>query len=231
MNTLHITDNDYQCDLQAPCFQALNPEEINLIKDSRTLVSFRTGDNITKQGSFASYILFVISGVAAQYVESEGGKNYNLRIIRPGEFVGLSSVFSMRTFDYSSRALNECQAILIEKSAIAKVINNNGAFGLGLFKRYAEKNAILYNTLQTVMYKQINGRLAKALLDINKHKAEVPEIFQLLSRRDLAEFAGISTESAVKLLKSFQKDELIKLDGKDISILKKSDLEDVFKRG
>lgn len=231
MNTLHITNNDFECDLQAPCFQALNPDEVNLIKNSRTLVQFRAGDNITKQGSFASYILFVISGVGVQYVESEGGKNYNLRIIRPGEFVGLSSVFSMRTFDYSSRALNDAQAILIEKSAIAEVIHHNGAFGLGLFKRYAEKNAILYSTLQSVMYKQINGRLAKALLEIHQHKADIPQIFQLLSRKDLAEFAGISTESAVKLLKAFQKEDLISLEGKDITINKINDLEDIYKRG
>lgn len=231
MNTLHISDDDYQCDLQAPCFQALSTNEVNLIKSSRTLVQFRTGDNITKQGSFASYILFVISGVAIQYVESDGGKNYNLRIIRPGEFVGLSSVFSMRTFDYSSRTLIDSQAILIEKHAIANIIRQNGAFALDLFTRYAEKNAMLYTTLQSVMYKQINGRLAKALLDIHQHKADIPEIFQLLSRKDLAEFAGISTESAVKLLKNFQKDGLIALEGKDISLVKQDELEDVFKRG
>jgi CRP/FNR family transcriptional regulator len=51
----------------------------------------------------------------------------------------------------------------------------------------------------------MNGRLAEILLYMDGMKAENPEIFQLLSRKDLANFAGISVESAVKLLKSFEK--------------------------
>jgi hypothetical protein len=49
------------------------------------------------------------------------------------------------------------------------------------------------------MYKQMHGRIADALLYIDGLKAENPEIFQLLSRKDMADFAGISTESAEKL--------------------------------
>ena len=45
-------------------------------------------------------------------------------------------------------------------------------------------------------------RMADTLLYIDSLKKEKPEIFQLLSRKDLADFAGISTESAVKLLKN-----------------------------
>jgi len=57
----------------------------------------------------------------------------------------------------------------------------------------------------------MNGRMADALLYIDSLKNEKAEIFQLLSRKDLADFAGISTESTVKLLKMFEKDGLIKL--------------------
>ena len=70
------------------------------------------------------------------------------------------------------------------------------------------------------MYKQMNGRLADTLLYIDSLKTEKAEIFQLLSRKDLADFAGISTESAVKLLKTFEKDGLIELHEKDIKLLK-----------
>ena len=69
------------------------------------------------------------------------------------------------------------------------------------------------------MYKQMNGRLAETLLYIDSIKEEKEEIFQLLSRKDLADFAGISTESTVKLLKTFEKDGLIELHEKDIKIV------------
>jgi CRP/FNR family transcriptional regulator len=65
----------------------------------------------------------------------------------------------------------------------------------------------------------MNGRMAETLLYLETFRPEFPEIFQILSRKELADFAGISTESAVKLLKNFEKDGLIELKDKDIIIL------------
>jgi CRP/FNR family transcriptional regulator len=81
------------------------------------------------------------------------------------------------------------------------------------------------------MYKQMNGRMADTLLYIDSLKNEKPEIFQLLSRKDLADFAGISTESAVKLLKTFEKDGLIKLKEKDIQIINQNELLEISRKG
>lgn len=231
MKTIIETDSEFICDIQAPCFQMLSAEEIELVRASKTQVLFRKGDNLTKQGAFASYILFVVSGLAKQYIEGDSTKNYNLRIIKPGEFVGLSAVFTKNTFHYSSIALTDCQVFLVEKDAIAMVVKQNGMFGFNIIKRYCEQNADLFDTVRSILYKQMNGRMADTLLYINGLKTENTEIFQLLSRKDMADFAGISTESAVKLLKSFEKDGLIILKEKDIEILNIEALVELGKRG
>ncbi|HNX56980.1 MAG TPA: Crp/Fnr family transcriptional regulator [Prolixibacteraceae bacterium] len=231
MKSIIETDQEFICDIQAPCFQMLSAEEAELVRASKTQVLFRKGDNLTKQGAFASYALFVINGLAKQYIEGEGGKSFNLRIIKPGEFVGLSAVFTKNTFNYSSVALTDCQVFLVEKETIASLIKQNGQFGFNMIKRYCEQNANLFDTLKTVLYKQMNGRMASTLLYINALKNENPEIFQLLSRKDLADFSGISTESAVKLLKSFEKDGLIELQEKDVSLLNYNELEEISKKG
>ncbi|SCD20588.1 cAMP-binding domain of CRP [Proteiniphilum saccharofermentans] len=231
MKTILENDNNFVCDIQAPCFQMLTPEEVELVQKSKTQVLFRKGDNLTKQGAFASYVLFVIDGMVKQYMEGEGNKSFNLRIIRPGEFVGLSSVFLRNTFNYSSVALTDCRAFLVEKDAIAGVVKQNGMFGFNIIKRYCEQNADLLETLHTVIYNQINGRMAKALLYIDGFKKDYPEIFLLLSRKDIANFAGTSVESAVKLLKNFEKDGLIQLNEKDILIINYEALAEISKRG
>ncbi len=100
-----------------------------------------------------------------------------------------------------------------------------------MIKRYCEQNANLFDTLRTVMYKQMNGRLADTLLYVDGLKSENPDVFQLLSRKDIADFAGISTESAVKLLKSFEKDGLIELNEKDIVLLNHRELGEISKKG
>ena len=141
MKTILETDNGFICDIQAPCFQMLLPEEVELVRGSKTQVFFRKGDNLTKQGAFASYVLFIISGLVRQYIEGDSTKSYNLRIIRPGEFVGLSAVFMKNIFNYSSIALTDCQVFLVEKDAIAKVVKQNGLFGFTMITRYCEQNA------------------------------------------------------------------------------------------
>jgi len=231
MKTILEADQGYMCDIQAPCFQMLSPGEVELVRASKTQVLFRKGDNLTKQGAVASYVLFMINGLAKQYLEGDGTKNYNLRIIRPGEFVGLSAVFSTNTFNYSSVSLTDCQAFLVEKEAIARVAQNNGLFGFNIIRRYCEQNAELFKAVRNLMYKQMNGRLADTLLYLESLKSENPEIFQLLSRKDLADFAGISMESAVKLLKNFEKDGLIKLQDKDISLLDRNTLLEIGRKG
>ncbi len=231
MKPILETDQEFICDIQAPCFQMLSSEEAELVRASKTQVLFRKGDNLTKQGAFASYVLFVIKGLAKQYIEGDSSKNFNLRIIQPGEFVGLSAVFTKNTFNYSSVALTDCQVYLVEKDAIAAVVKQNGEFGFNIIKRYCEQNNNLFDTLRTVMYKQMNGRMADTLLYIDNLKTESPEIFQLLSRKDIADFAGISTESAVKLLKSFEKDGLIVLHEKDIVVINQNGLIELSKKG
>ena len=231
MKTILETDKDFICDIQAPCFQMLTQNEIILVQASKTQVLFRKGDNLTKQGAFASYVLFIINGLARQYLEGDSVKNFNLRIIKPGEFVGLSAVFNKNTFNYSSVALTDCQVYLIEKEAIARVVRQNGSFAYSIIKRYCEQNGNLFDSLQNMMYKQMNGRIADTLLYIDNLKNEFPDIFQLLSRKDIGDFAGISTESTVKLLKTFEKDGLIKLHEKDITLVNYSGLQEISKRG
>ena len=231
MKTILETDSDFICDIQAPCFQLLSTEEVELVRASKTQVLFRKGDNLTKQGAFASYVLFIINGLAKQYIEGDGVKNFNLRIIRPGEFAGLSSVFSENIFSYSAVALTDCQVFLIEKEVIANVTKQNGTFAFKIVKRYCEQNNNLLNTVRNLMYKQMNGRMADTLLYIDSLKSEKEEIFHLLTRKDLADFAGIAMESAVKLLKTFEKEGIIEIHDKNINIINRDSLIDISKRG
>ncbi len=231
MKTISEIDNDFVCDIKSPCFQLLTTEEVEVVRASKTQVLFRKGENLTKQGAFASYVLFVMSGIAKQHIEGDASKSLNLRIIKTGEFVGLSSVFGKNVFNYSVVALTDTLVFLIEKSAIAKVVQQNGMFAFTLIRRYCEQNTILYDTLRNHTYKQMNGRLADALLYIDSANQDAEDVFTLLSRRDIAEFAGLSTESTVKLLKTFEKDGLISLDEKSVVITNRDALAEISKRG
>ncbi len=231
MKTITETDKDFVCEIKAPCFQLLNVDESDLIRNSKTQVLFRKGDTLTKQGAFASYILFLINGVVKLYIEGDDNRSFNIRIIQPGEFIGLSSVFSKNIYTYTTSALTDCQVLLIKKESLETVLRGNGSFSFSLIQRYCTQNADLHEVMQNQFFKQMNGRLAGTLLYLNSLKDNQPNIFQLLTRKELADFAGISTESAVKLLKTFEKEGLIKLQEKDIIILDTDSLSGIYKRG
>jgi len=231
MKTISNTDKEFVCDITLPCFSELTREETDLVRDSRVQVMFRRGENITKQGAFASYVIFIVSGFSRQYIECSIGRDYNLRIITPGEMVGLSAVFNRNTFSYSVVAVTETTGFLIEKEAIAGLVKKNGAFAFGIIRRYCEHNAILYTSLDHVLHQQTNGRMATVLISLAPDNFGGEDLFRHLSRRELADFAGISTEGAVKVLKSFEKDGLIRLSDKSIILLDRKRLEEISRTG
>ncbi len=231
MKTYSAIDDCVLGGLNAPCFGNLLPEEIELVKDSKTQVLFRKGESLTKQGAFASSVLFVVEGLVRQYIIGDTNRDFNLRIIGSGEFIGLSAAFSKQTYDYSSVALKDTLACLIEKKAIAGLIKSNGNFAYGLINRHYENDSSLYHTIRSMMYKQMHGRLADVLLYLDTLLYNEESIFTYLSRKDIADFAGLSTESTVKLLKAFEKDGLIRLIDKDIEVLKRETLMEISKRG
>ncbi len=231
MKTISHTDKEFICDITLPCFSALSAEETELVRSSRVQVVFRRGENITKQGAFASYVIFIVSGFSRQFIECSNGRDYNLRIITPGEMAGLSAVFSRNTFSYSVVAITETTGFLIEKEAMAGLVKQNGVFAFSIISRYCEHNARLYTSLDHVLHQQTNGRMATVLLNLAPENFEGEDLFRYLSRRELADFAGISTEGAVKVLKSFERDGLISLSDKSIIILDHSRLEEISRVG
>ncbi len=231
MKTFFENNQLFLDDPEAACFAQLLPEELELIRASKTRVLFHRGESLTKQGAFGSSILFIVSGLAKQYVEEGAQRNFNLRLICQGEFTGLSVVFQKNVYDYSVVAVKETLACLIEKEAITGLIRQNGQFAYGLIRRYSEQNSLLYDTIRHMMYKQMNGRLAGTLLYLGSEDFKNEGVFAYLSRKDIADFAGLSTESTVKLLKIFEKDGLIRLEEKDIILRDPEGLTQISRRG
>lgn len=231
MKTIQEYDKEYICDISAPCFASLTPDQLAIVKTSRTQVKFRKGENLTKQGMYASYILFIVNGLAIKFIEGNGNKNLNLEIVGAGDFIGLSSIFTEGLFEYSATTLTDCHALLVEKIAISNVLESNAKFASELIKRYIRSNSVLYSSIQTLLFNQMNGKIAKALLYLGEVKKKEPDIFILLGRKEIAGFAGISVENAIKILRHFEKDQIIVLKEKDIEILNPVLLKDISIHG
>ncbi|HRU69377.1 MAG TPA: helix-turn-helix domain-containing protein, partial [Bacteroidia bacterium] len=74
------------------------------------------------------------------------------------------------------------------------------------------------NRMSCLANKQALGRIADILLYLSEKIFNGQLIENIISRKDIAELAGMSTESAVRILSELNRDKIIKIVNKGIEI-------------
>jgi len=223
--------NCLDCKRSSKCFKKLIPTELEFINQNKTQIFYRKGENICKQGTFASYVLYISDGLVKLYLESPKNKNINLKILTTSEFIGFSSIYGDNIYNYSTIALKDSTICLIEKDSFRKLLTNNGGFASEIIKWYCKNEKQLFNKIQSLSNKQMYGHLADALLYLSNQNLLNEQIFSHLSRKDIAGFAGLSTESTVRLLTKLKNENIIDIIGKEIKILNPELLKNISRKG
>lgn len=223
--------NCMDCTKSSKFFKELLPSDLEFINQNRTQIHYKKGENICKQGAFASYVLYVADGLVKIYLEGKGNRNINIKISGSSEFIGLSTIFGGNIYTYSALALRESSICLIEKECFKKLLSKNGSFASEMLKWYCEKEIHLFHKIKSLGLKQMPGRLADVLLYLYNYELEHSTIFPYISRKDIAEFSCISTESVVRLLTDLKRDHIIEMQGRKIKILKLDALKEISWKG
>lgn len=213
------------------CFSNLPQEDFDFLNKKKIQVSYLKGETIIKQGAFAPHILFVNKGLALVYLQVGKSKQINIHIVRQGDYIAYSSVFNSRTYQYSAISLTDSTFCMIEKEALKKVILRNADFAMQMASNNNLNESRYIDIIKNLSYKQMRGKLASAILYLASEEFQNDNIFQFLSRQNIADFASITVESTVKFLKEFENDQLISLKGKEIIIKNQQGLKDLDLRG
>lgn len=231
MDNFSESVNCLKCLKSSRCFKKLIPSELEFINQNKTQILYKKGENICKQGAFASYVLYISDGLVKLYLESPNNKNINIKILKTSEFIGLSSIYGDNIYNYSAVALKDSTICLIEKDSIKKIIIDNGDFASKLMQGYCKNERLLFDKIRSLGNKQMHGRLADSLLYLHNDDFKEYDIFNLLSRGDIADLAGISRESTVRLLTELKNDNIIEINRKQIKILDINKLKEISKKG
>lgn len=211
--------------------EQLFPNEIKILNQNKTNITYLKGENIFKQGAFAPYVIYVVSGLVKVYLQTGYDKHINITVAKSGDFLAFSSIFGEHIHTYSSQALKDSQICMIEKDSLKEALLGNPEFALQITSKNYGNERHLLEIIKNVSYKQMRGKLASSLLYLSQDEFMEEEIFAYLTRQDIADFASISTESAIKFLKEFEKEKIIKLKGKNIVITNLEKLESISKNG
>ncbi len=196
--------------------QDLKEEEIKQLL--RVKIDFKKGETIFKQGAIASYIILLSSGLSKNYVEGNFDKGFNFKIIKPLSFIGLSSVYGKSNYAFSGSALTKCGAYLIDIQTFRSIINRNRAFTNRILNWYCNTTQSHLSRMSSIANKQALGRLAETLIYLSDDIFNGKIVTTNVSRKDIAELAAMSTESAVRFLSDLKKDKIIEISSNAIDI-------------
>ena len=213
------------------CFQTLESDDLEIINDKKTQLPFFKGETIFKQGAFAPHVLFVQKGLVRVYLQTARNKHINIRLAKQGDFMAFSSIFKRNTYLYSAVSVKDSTICMIDKEALKKLLLKNPDFAMQMNSKNCHIESRYIDIIQNVSYKQMRGKLASTLLYLSADEFKNEDVFEYLTRQNIADFASITVESAVKFIKEFEKEGIIELDGKRIIIKDEHTLEEINRKG
>lgn len=221
--------NGSPCLNHLSCFNALTPQELEIINSRTRHIFYLKGETICKQGVYAPYVIFLTSGYAKIYLEMERDRQAITHLAGSGDFISFSAVFNEEAYKYSASAITDCDACLIDKDAVRQLLHTNSDFAFRIISRNWEIESRLLVIIRNISYKHMPGRLATAIIYLAEKGGS--DIFRHISRKDLAGFASINLESTVRLLKELEQANILALDGKNIEIIDMEMLTDLSLKG
>lgn len=230
MNGRNINDPD-NCGKMVACFRDLTTGELEQLNRGKTELTYLAGENLFKQGAFSTHLLLITRGLVKVYLQTGREKQLNLQLAQTGDFLGFASLFGEMLHATSAVALTDTEVCMIDKEQMRTILLNNAHFAMRITSRNYRNERQLLTIIANMTYKQMRGKLASTLLYLSGENFSDQNLFQYLSRQDLANFASVATESAIKLLKEFERDGIIALEGKGITILNKTELEKIERLG
>lgn len=209
----------------------LTEDEQDFFKHKKKQLLYLKGENIFKQGAFAPFVIYVQSGLVKVYLQALHNKQVNISIAKPGDFLAFGAVFGEAEYSYSAVTLKDAEICMIDKEGLRELLFKNNEFAMRITSNNFKIEKHHLDIIANLSYKQMRGKLASALLYLSSEELKNENVFQYLTRQEIAGFAAISNESGVKFLKEFENEKIIKLKNRDIEILDPGRLNIISKMG
>jgi len=220
-----------QCELKELFFQNISANEMQSLCESRAEHNYEKGDYIIEQGKPIEEFMYLKSGLVKLFITNTNDKEQILSFAKPFDFVSLLSILSSDKHSYSVMAIEDSVTCNISIHDIKTIIRKNGQFAMGMLEKMSQVSDRVINESLTIRRRNLRGRVAYVLLhfydDIYKNESfELP-----ISRKEIAEYIGMTTENVIRALTEFRKDGIIKIFGKVIEIVELDKLRQLSDHG
>jgi len=229
------TDKDCKgcddCNSRSPLFNSLVDEELKLLNKDRYSVRFNEGEIILKQGTRADYLVSVIEGLAKMYIEGDYNKNLVLDFVKPPKILGGPGAHLNGKHRYSLVAIKETLVCFLDMGNFRKVLASSSTFAEQFLIHCSGNYLSALDRMVAISQKQMHGRMADALIYLSKNIYDSQSIGEEISRMDIAEYTCMSKDSAIRVLKEFERDQIVTLQRKQIEVLDFNKLYEIADKG
>lgn len=203
-------------------WKELKQEEQDRFLKETVIEEYEKNQIVYNPGKKCKGMIKVIKGTLKVFMISEEGREITLYKIREGEVCTLSSSCIMEeiAFDIYIKAGERTEILVTNAVCLKSIMNKNLNLENYIYKQAASKFTEIMWTIEELLFTSVDKRLALFLL-----KEETNNIVEL-THEEISVELGTAREVISRILKKFEKEELIKTFRGKIEIKDKNKLKD-----
>ncbi len=210
-----------------PLFSALDQAALERICGIARRRRYKRGSAIFFEQDPGDSLLVIMRGTVKIYKASEHGQEKTLALLEAGDFFGEMGVFCGAPRSASAEALSDCEVLVIERDRFLELMNGFPGLAAGVALALAERLRRTDEDLGRLAFRDARGRVVEALLQLSGTHGEPAghgvRLTLRLTHRELANYAGVSRETATRLLTELQDSGLVALDEERHIIIRDED--------
>lgn len=196
-----------------PLLEIVNGELLeSLIKAGRTK-TFNEGAEIFAEGERADFLPIIVAGRVKMIHFLEAGKEVILGIFAQGEMFAVPPVFDGAPYPSTAIALEKTELLLLRRKDFLRLLKESSEFSFAVIgwmcEMLREKSATIQNLATSSPEHRAGNILVRAA---EKNGDESGAIKISLLRRDIAEMAGLTTETTIRAIRRLAAKNLVRIE-------------------
>jgi CRP-like cAMP-binding protein len=179
--------------------RALRPEQLERLRPHLHERPIERGRVIYFVGDSAEHLWWVIRGAVRLYKSSVEGHITTLEVLGPGEVFGAVSALDGDDYPASAEGVSDGVACCLPRAHFLQLLNDDPKIAREILEIITRRLHSAHERVRSFAQDPAPSRLAQALLRVS-HDGEAD-----VTRRDLAEAAGTTVETAIRVLRNFQR--------------------------
>jgi len=206
------------CDLKNLFYSRLDKADVEVFCSGKIEKEYARGEVIIKEGSPIRDFIYLKSGLVKLFRTDANQKEQIITIAKPFDYVSVLSIFSTKTYNYSVQALEDSVTCDLDIEHIKNLVRSNGNYAVGLIEKMSAVSDSIIQELLDIRKRHLRGRVAFLLIYFHDQIYKQIEFELPLSRKEIGEYIGMTTENVIRTLSEFRKDKIISINGKMIEI-------------